>query len=173
MRAEPLIPLTWATFIIFLQKNLNETQVFVDNIWKKFYNTNQYQLENIMDQSAFIEHLQSISKEFNGFVTYTNNLIIWYFPDDFKPSIYRQLNKRNCNLDDQQAIFKGTVDAKVKAACQAFLLMQKSDTNCPHSHKPPKYEESNNQKDSKIQKNHTFVTNNHSKNSGQSGQASG
>lgn len=49
MRTDILVYLTLAKFKVFLRKSLGETWNFVDDIWNKFYNANQYQLENIMD----------------------------------------------------------------------------------------------------------------------------
>lgn len=70
------MPLTWAGFKIFLQKSFEKTRVFVDDIWRKFHNTNKYQLEDIMDKSVHIEHFLSIMKQFETVVALTGNLLI-------------------------------------------------------------------------------------------------
>lgn len=61
-------------------------------------------------------YLQSILKEFNGVITPINNFLIWYFRDDLKRFICAQLDKRDRNLDNQQAVIEQTLDAKAKVA---------------------------------------------------------
>lgn len=58
MGADILVSLTWAEFKIFFQGNLEETWIFVNDIWRKIYNINQYQLTDVMDWSANMNHLQ-------------------------------------------------------------------------------------------------------------------
>lgn len=74
-----LIPPTWAEFEVFLQKSLGETHIFIDNIGQKFHKVSQYQLENVIDQSAYMKYLQSILKKFNDIAALKDNLLIWYF----------------------------------------------------------------------------------------------
>lgn len=62
-----------AKFKILLWKILRETRVFVDNTQKKFYNTNQYQLENVIDWLAYIKYLQSVLNGFDVVNAFTNN----------------------------------------------------------------------------------------------------
>lgn len=52
-----LVLLTWAKLTIFLRKCIYGTWVFVNDSYKNFYNTNQYQLKNIIDWLAYIEQL--------------------------------------------------------------------------------------------------------------------
>lgn len=47
----------FAKFKDFLQKSLSETQVFINDVWKKFHNTSQYQLKDLMDWSIYMKHL--------------------------------------------------------------------------------------------------------------------
>lgn len=68
-------------------------------------------------------------------------------------------------------VTKQAVDAKVKAARQAFLLAQKSDARYHNSYKPLKNKKFKEQKDSKVKKNYyLLVTNSNDRNVGQSGQ---
>lgn len=82
-----MLPPTWARFIIFLQKNLEETRDFVDNIWRKFRNANKYPFEDVIDQTAYMEYFQSILKEFDDVATPIDNVLIWYFKNGLGLSI--------------------------------------------------------------------------------------
>ena len=46
-RDKELIPITWTEFKAFLQKNLRESKLFVDSIWKKLKRDFQYQFEEV------------------------------------------------------------------------------------------------------------------------------
>lgn len=87
-RADIMILLTRAEFKIFLQESLGKTRVLVDDTQRKIRNVNQYQIEVVIDQLAYMKHLQSVLKEFNSIAVPINNLLIWYFWDDLRPSIY-------------------------------------------------------------------------------------
>lgn len=87
------MPPTWAKFKIFLQKNLAKNRIFVDDIWRKMCNVNQYQLEDVMDRLAHTEQLLFFLKEFDNIVAPINNLLIGYFWDSMRLFIWSQLDK--------------------------------------------------------------------------------
>ncbi len=60
--------MTWDEFKAFLKKSLGESNVFVGHVWSKLRGDAQYQLEEVQDWAAYLEHLQSILLEFD-----TNN----------------------------------------------------------------------------------------------------
>lgn len=66
-----------AKFKIFLGKNLRETCVFVDEIWKKFRNINQYKIEIIVDWLTYVERFEFVLKRFHGITALTDNFLIW------------------------------------------------------------------------------------------------
>lgn len=86
------------------------------DIWRKFRNANQYQVEDVMKWSTYMDNLQSVLKEFDSVIVLTKDLLIRYFQDDIRRSIRAQLDKRDYKLDDCQVIVKRTIDAKAKAA---------------------------------------------------------
>lgn len=117
---------TSVEFKIFLQKSWIESWVFIDDIWRKFHNTNWYQLEDIIVLSVYIEHFQSVPKYFNVVVTSKNNFLIWYFRDSLGHFIHAQLDKKDHNLNDWQVIIERVVYAKAKVAGQTPYLYKKA-----------------------------------------------
>lgn len=88
----------WDDFKIFLRWSLNESKVFVNDIWKKIRTISQYQLEKVIDWATYLEHLQAVLKEFNVTATSNKDLLIYYFWHKLRPSIRAQINKREQDL---------------------------------------------------------------------------
>lgn len=61
-----------------------------------------------------------------------------------KLSICTQLEEKNRNLDDWQAVVKRAADVKTKITRQAPLLAQESDSHCPHNQRYLKNKKSKN-----------------------------
>lgn len=72
----------------------------MDDISKKFRNAKLYKLEDVIVCLAYIEHLQSILKKFDGVVMLTDNLLVQYFQDDIKSLIYVKLDEKDRDLND-------------------------------------------------------------------------
>ena len=53
-RYQSTTPITWSEFKIFFQKNLGNSQAFIDNIWSKFRRDSQYQLEEAQDWASHL-----------------------------------------------------------------------------------------------------------------------
>lgn len=121
-----------------------------------------------MHWSAYMKHLQSILKKFDGIVALTDNLLIWYFWNGLRSSIYAQLDEKYDDLDDWQVIAQRPVDIKAKTAQQALSFVQKSDMHCYYVYRPLKQKEFKDPKNFKAKKNHFFITNR--ENCSQSGQ---
>lgn len=98
----------------------------MDTIWKKFYITNQYQLESGINGLAYIKDLQSGLRWFNGVVIYIDNLLIQYFWNSPKSQIYAYLDKKYCDLDNWQVVIKQAVNPKAETAQQTSLLVRES-----------------------------------------------
>lgn len=97
MKTKILVLPTLANFIIFLQKSLGETRVFLDDIWKKIRSASKYQLKNIMNMLVYIDHLLFVLKKCDDVATQINKLLIWYFWDSLRPFICFLLYKRDCD----------------------------------------------------------------------------
>ena len=54
---EELTPITWTEFKAFLWKNLGESKLFVDSIWKKLKSNFQYQLEKLYNWACHLKYL--------------------------------------------------------------------------------------------------------------------
>lgn len=76
-----------------------------------------------MDWLAHMEHLQSILKKFDGITASTNNLLIRYFRNSLRPSICTQLDKKDHNLDDWQAVIERAVDIEAKTVYHTPFLV--------------------------------------------------
>ena len=135
------VPLTQEEFKTFLCRSLRESQVFVDSIWRTIRKDYQYQLKEVIDWAAHIEHLQTVLKEFNPVAAPTEEVLICYFCDGLRPSIRAQTNKRVQDLDTWEEAIKKTIDAEAKAACQPQSLRKEMDNRCPQCHWPTKTDE--------------------------------
>lgn len=56
-----------------------------------------------MDWVAYVKYLQFFLKEFNNVAT---PFSIWYFWDALKPFICTQIDEKNRNIDNWQAVIK-------------------------------------------------------------------
>lgn len=116
-----------------------------------------------------MEHLPFIVKKFDSVIILINNLLIWYFQDDFWSSIFAQFDERDRNLDDGQAVIKQLIEVKAKAARQALSPVLKTNRRSPHSNRPQKNLEFKDYKNFEAKKYHDFsITNNNNKNRDQS-----
>lgn len=57
--------MTWAEFKSFIQKNLENDQVFSNSIGSKFRRDSQYQLKSILDLATYLKYLQSSLLEYD------------------------------------------------------------------------------------------------------------
>lgn len=80
----------------------------------KFWNARQYQLEDVLDWSAYTEHLPSVLKQFDGITTPTNGILILDFQDCLKLFIYTKLDKKDCNFDNWQAVVERVMVIKTR-----------------------------------------------------------
>lgn len=158
-RVKTLVSITQAKLNIFLQKSLSKTRIFVDDIQIKFYNANKYQLADVIDWLAYMEHLQSIFTKFYVVAPPIDNILIPYFWDGLRLFIHVQLDEKNHNLDNWQAVVKQVVCAKAKTAWQNPWFVRKSDTCCLYGYRQVNNEEFKDQKNSKAKKNDFSIAN--------------
>lgn len=112
------VPITWEEFKAFLQQSLGESKAFVDSIWNTIRKDFQYQLEEVLDWAAHLEHLQTVLKEFDLIAALNEAVLIWHFRDGLKPSIQAQSDKRGREVDTWEMAIKKAIDAEAKAARQ-------------------------------------------------------
>ena len=72
-------PITWPEFKNFLQKDLGDSQAFIDSIRSKFRRDSQYQLEKARDYASHLQHFQSILVRFGTIGAPNEPTIICYF----------------------------------------------------------------------------------------------
>ena len=110
------VPITWDEFKVFLCQSLGDSQTFVDTYWGKIKRDSSYQLEEVLDWAAHLEHLQAIFQEFDPAATLNDEIIIRYFREGLRPSIRAQLDARGRELDSWEEVIKKTIDAKAKVS---------------------------------------------------------
>ena len=71
----------------------------MDSYWEKIKKDSQYQLKEVFDWAAHLEHLQAILQAFDPAVILNKEILIWYFRESLKPSIRTQLNAQDQELD--------------------------------------------------------------------------
>ena len=91
-RGKELTPITWTEFKAFLRKNLEESKLFVDSIWKKLKRNSQYQLEEVYNWASHLEYLQSILLKYDPVAAPTEVTIVRYFEEGLKPSIKAEID---------------------------------------------------------------------------------
>ena len=112
------ILLTWEKFKAFFCRNLGESQVFVDSIWKTIRRDSQYQQEEIMDWAIDLEHLQTVLKKFDSAASPIEEVLIDWFCDSLRPSIQAQTDKQGQDKDIWEESIKKAMDTETKAAHQ-------------------------------------------------------
>ena len=108
-------PLTWDKFKAFVTKSLGESTAFVDNIWSKIRRESQYQLEEVQNWAAHLEHLQSILMEFDADCAPSEGLLGRYFYESLRPSIKLWIDKEGQEQLGWDDLVKKTTMAKAKA----------------------------------------------------------
>ena len=55
--ANSAAPVTWDEFKAFFCRSLGDSRAFVDSYWRKIKRDSQYQLEEVLNWTAHLEHL--------------------------------------------------------------------------------------------------------------------
>ena len=126
-RSQELVPITWLEFKSFLQKNLGDFKVFVDNLWSKFKCDLQYKSESVLDWASHLKHLHSILLEFDADGASGEPTMIRYFWKGLKPSMKAEMEQRGREFDSFKDMIQKTVDAKVKTAFSASFASRETD----------------------------------------------
>ena len=101
---------------MFLCQSLGDSRAFVDTYWGKIKRDSIYQLEEVLNWTAHLEHLQVVFQEFDPAATPNNEIIIRYFREGLKPSIQTQLDAQGRELDSWEEAIKKMIDAKAKTS---------------------------------------------------------
>ena len=94
-RHQSAIPITWSEFKTFFQKDLGNSQAFIDNIWISFRKDSQYQLEEARDSALHLQHFQSILEEFDTVGASDKLTMICYFSKSLKPPIKVEMKQQD------------------------------------------------------------------------------
>lgn len=135
-QGEGVIPITWVEFKAFLRMNLGESRSFVNSIWSKLKRDSQYQLEEVLEWAAHLEHLQSILTEFDSVGAPREITMIRYFREGLKPSIKAKMDQRGRELDSFEELVEKAVEAEAKAALQPASYAFETDHRCPRGSRP-------------------------------------
>ena len=90
MEDETDVPITWKEFKAFFCQSLDEFKAFVDIIWSTIQKNFQYQLEEVMDWAAHLDHLQTVFWEFHNNVVILEPVLIRMFRNGLQPFIRAQ-----------------------------------------------------------------------------------
>ena len=87
----------------------------MDTYWGKIKRDSQYQLEEVLDWAAHLEHLQAVLREFDSAATPNEETMIRYFREGLKPFIRAQLDAQGRDLDSWEEAVEKAVNAEAKA----------------------------------------------------------
>ena len=71
------------------------------------------------------------------------DIMIWYFREDLRPSIWAQLDIRDRNLNSWDEVVDKTIDAKAKASLQAPSKIREMDSQYSQGQQPTKKDNKN------------------------------
>ena len=130
------MPMTWAKFKDFLQKNVGNSRAFIDSILKKVKRDSQYKDKLVQDWAAQLEYLQSILIEFDPECAPEENTMIKYFWEGLHSLVRVKIEQRGRELDNFEELVKKAVDTEAKAALRPRSYARKTDPNCLRDSRP-------------------------------------
>ena len=71
----------------------------MDTYWEKIKRDSQYQLEEVLEWAAHLEHLLTVLREFDPAATPNEEIMIRYFRKGLRSSIRAQLDAQGRDLD--------------------------------------------------------------------------
>ena len=120
---------------------MGDSQVFVDAYWGKIKKDSQYQLEEVLDWAAHLEHLQAVLQEFHLATTPNKEIMIRYFREGLKPSVRAHLDDQGRDLDSWEKAVEKAVNAEAKALLQLSFSTRNIDSRCFRGNKPARKKE--------------------------------
>ncbi len=128
-------PLSWDEFKAFLRKSLGESDAFVGHVLAKMREDSQYQLEEVQDWAAHLEHLQSILLEFDADCAPSEGQLCRTFYDGLRPSIKLWISE----MGRQQLPWYDLVSAANRAEAKTHIEDYRHlDQRCPKGKRPLK-----------------------------------
>ena len=100
----------------------------------------QYQLEEVLDWAAHLEHLQVVLREFDPAAIPNEETMILYFRESLRPSVRAQLDTRDWNQDSWEEAVKKAVNVEVKALLQSSSSIRDIDSRCSRENRPVRKE---------------------------------
>ena len=79
-----------------------------------------------------------VLKEFDPAAASNGEVLICYFYNSLRSSIWAQFDKQSWNLDTWEQVIKTDIDAEAKTACQPQSLIKEIDSCCLWDHCPSK-----------------------------------
>ena len=131
-----MVPISWDEFKVFFCKAFKDSRAFINSYLTKIRRDSQYELEEVLDWSTYLEFLQTILKEFDPTATPNEETLIRWFWENLHPFIWAQLNNREQDLDAWDKIVENAVNVKVKACLQSPFKTREIDSRCPKKYKP-------------------------------------
>ena len=107
----------------------------MDTYWRKIKRDSQYQLKEVLDWIAHLEHLQAVLREFDSAATPNDEIMIRYFWEGLRPSIRAQLDARGRELDSWEEAIEKAIDAEAKASLQPPSILREMDQRCPQGNR--------------------------------------
>ncbi len=95
-----------------------------------------YQLEEVLDWAVYLEHLQTVLKEFHPIATPNKETLICYFRETLRLSIQAQLDNHGRDLDTWNKMIEKAINAEAKTNFQPSSGTKEIDFRCPRSYKP-------------------------------------
>ncbi len=127
--------MSWEEFKTVLRQNLRESDAFVGNVCSKMTSDSQHQLDEVQDWAAYLEHLPSISLEFDTDCSALESQLGRTFYDWLRPLINLWIDK----VGRQQLPWDKLVRAANKAEAKARIHKnQHLDQRCPKGKRPVK-----------------------------------
>ena len=88
-----------------------------------------------MDWSAYLEHLQTVFREFNANAVILEPVLIRLFRNGLRPSIRIQAEQKDCQKDTWDQAIKKAITAEAKAALNLPLWVREIDACCLQGHR--------------------------------------
>ena len=104
--------------------------MFVDSYWEKIKRDFEYQLEEILKLTSYLEHVQAVFQKFDPTVTPNKETLIQYFRKGLKPSSWAQLDARGRELDSWEVAVEKAVNAEAKILLQPRCGSREIDSRC-------------------------------------------
>ncbi len=108
----------------------------MDSYWAKIKCDSQYQLKEILDWTACLEHLQAIMKEFDSTTAPNKETLIRYFWKGLRLSIRAQLDNQGQDLDTWNKVVEKAIDIEAKANFQLPSRTREIGSRCPRNYRP-------------------------------------